>query len=324
MSIRNYFYYDEEKCHFRPVDYPSLERVVNAITLWVLCGVVLSGMGIIILSHFAGTPSEIALKAENRELVAQLKRTQATIIEIDQMVDVLAKQDNEIYRTVLGIEPISDDERRAGVGGNDIYEKFNSLSEESAELLKWTASNIDQLERRVNIQKISFEEIKEYYNSNRQKLSHLPAIRPVKGIIISSYGMRFHPIYKFYRMHKGLDFRAKEGDTVYATGDGVIKYAKNKGTLGLTVAIDHEFGFESRYGHLSALQKGIKAGSKVKRGDVIGYSGRSGVVEGPHLHYEISKDGRSVDPINYLFGDLTPQEYNEFLRIAENNPNSMD
>lgn len=324
MTIRNYFYYDEDKCEFSPVDYPPLERLVNAISLWILCGVVLAGIGIITLSHFAGTPSEIALKAENQELLNQLNRTRSTITDLDLVVDRLAKADNEIYRTVLGIEPISDDERKAGLGGADIYEDYDNLSEEAANLLRWTSTNLEQIERRINIQKISFEEIKNYYNQNKTKLSHLPAIRPVKGIIISSFGMREHPVYNIYRMHKGLDFRAKEGTPVYATGDGTIKYAKNKGTLGLAIAIDHGFGFTSRYGHLSALNKGIRAGSKVERGDIIGFSGRTGVVEGPHLHYEVMKDGRAVDPINYLFGDLTPEEYNEFLRIAENNPRSMD
>lgn len=324
MSIKNYYYLDKQTCELIPVRYNSFERIITTTSLWILCGLVLAGVGIIGLSQFVGTPSEIALKAENKELLYQLNITKNTLSVLDGQLDHLSQRDNEIYRTMLGMDAISEDERRGGTGGADIYQKFDNLSQSSSQILKWTAENLDQIERRVNIQKVSFEEIKAFYNENQVKLSHLPAIRPLKGIITSSFGMRLHPVHKYYRMHKGMDFRARRGTPIYATGDGKIAYSTRKGNLGLAIKIDHGFGFESRYGHLSGFADGIKKGVRVKRGQLIGYSGNTGVTAGPHLHYEIFKNGKVVDPINYLFGDITPEEYNEFLRIGETNPNSMD
>lgn len=293
-------------------------------SLLILCGLVFAGIGITGLSYIAGTPSEIALKAENKELLNQLQKTKTKIELFDRQLNSIAQTDNEIYRTVLGINPIDYDERMAGTGGVDLYAKYDIYKDETASLLKWTEENIASLDRRINIQQLSFEEIKSIYNDNKSKLAHIPATKPVKGVIISGFGMRFHPVHRFNRMHEGLDFRAKIGDPVYATGDGVIKYSANKGTYGNLIIINHSYGYESRYAHLSSFAKGIRAGKKVKRGDLIGYSGDTGVVEGPHLHYEIYQNGKPVDPLNFLFADISPEEYNMFRKIASENPNSMD
>lgn len=324
MAADNYFYYDSDSCNFVPVQYPGFDRLVNTACLWLLCGVVVSGIGIIALSSIAGTPSEIALQAENRELLIELEKTRATISDLDQSLAKLSHADKEIYRAVLGMEQMPEEDRLQGAGGSEMYNLNEDLSIVTGKKMAETFTSLENLQNRINIQKISFEEIKEYYNKNQKKMTHLPAIRPVKGDLISSFGMRLHPVYRFYRMHKGLDFRAKDGEPVYATGNGTVIWSRFRGTLGLLIVVDHGFGFQSRYAHLSKLAPGISGGKKVKRGQLIGYTGRTGVVEGPHLHYEIVKDGKSVDPINYLFADLSPEEYNEFLRISRTNPNSMD
>lgn len=324
MALNNYYYYDEEHCEFVPVEYNGLERVIYTACVWILCGVVLSGMGISILSYSVGTPAEIALKAENQVLINQLKETKSTIKNLDQQVDQLAQVDNEMYRTVLGMEKIPYDERQAGAGGADVYSEFDVYSQETSEILKWTAENLESLERSINIQQLSFKEIKRYYNKNQQKLKHMPAIKPTKGIILSGFGMRYHPILQYRRQHEGLDFRADVGNKIFATGDGVVKYAGLKGTYGRLIIIDHDYGYESYYAHLSSYAKGIKPGTKVKRGDLIGFSGQSGRVEGPHLHYEVHKNDKPVDPLNYLFADTTPEEYMMYKDIVENNHKSMD
>lgn len=324
MAIRNYFYYDKDSCDFVPVQYNGLERVIYTASVWILCGVILAGTGISILSASVGTPAEIALKAENKELINQLNKTKESIEDLDQQINLLAQADNEMYRSVLGMDPIPYDERKAGTGGADIYSDFDAFGEETAEILKWTAENLESLQRSINIQKVSFEEIKEYYNKNQEKMKHLPAIKPTQGILLSGFGMRFHPILNYRRMHEGLDFRANVGSEVYSTGDGVVKYAGRKGTYGLLLIIDHGYGFETRYAHLSAFANGIKIGANVERGDVIALSGNSGRTEGPHLHYEVLKDGRPIDPINYLFADTTPDEYMMYKEIAETNQKSLD
>ncbi|MDZ7660640.1 M23 family metallopeptidase [Fodinibius sp.] len=324
MALNNYYYYDEQSCEFVPVEYNSLERIVYTACIWILCGVVLSGIGISILSFSVGTPAEIALKAENQELINQLKQTKTKIKDLDQEVDQLAKADNEMYRSVLGMEKIPYDERQAGAGGADVYSEFDVYSQETAEILKWTAENLESLERSINIQQVSFNEIKSYYNKNREKMKHIPAIKPTEGIILSGYGMRYHPVLGYERQHEGLDFRANVGSEIFATGDGVVKYAGLKGTYGRLLIIDHEYGYESYYAHLSSFAKGIKPGTKVKRGDLIGFTGESGMVEGPHLHYEVRRSSNPVDPLKFLFADTTPEEYMMYKEIVENNHRSMD
>lgn len=324
MSLQNYFFYDEQNCEFVPLEYNTLERIVYNACVWILCGVIISGLAVSLLSRSVGTPAEIALKAENRELINQLRQTRSTIQELDSEVDQLARMDNEMYRSVLGMEPIPYDEREAGTGGADVYSEFDVYSQETSDILKWTAQNLESLERSINIQKTSFSQIKKYYNENQEKMRHLPAIKPTDGILISGYGMRLHPVLNYRRMHEGLDLRASVGDEVYATGNGVISFASTEGTYGRLLKIDHGYGFETRYAHLSSFASGIRPGTRVERGQLIGFSGQTGQVEGPHLHYEILRDGQPVDPLQYLFGNITPEEYAMYRDIAASNETSMD
>jgi murein DD-endopeptidase MepM/ murein hydrolase activator NlpD len=313
----NYYYFDKNACEFKKVEYNPTDRVIHTISLWLLTGLVISGIIITSLSTVVGTPAEIALKAENRELLTQMRNSRDAISKLNLQIESIAERDNEIYRSVLGMKPIAYDERLAGAGGADIYNRFDSYSNEASELLKWSAANLETLERRVGIQRLSLDEIKSIYNNNQQRLSHLPVMRPVDGMILSNYGMRMHPVLKMRLMHEGMDFRANIGTPVFATGNGTIRFAGNRGTLGLLIEIDHSHGYITRYAHLSKLEAGIRSGTKVNRGDLIGYSGNSGRVSGPHLHYEILKNGRSVDPIQYLFTDITPQEYLLYKRMSE-------
>lgn len=324
MSLKKHYYYDEEKCEFIPVKQNRFDLVVYTACLWILNGVVLAAIGLTLLSNYIGTPAELALKSENETLVEEMEKTRETISLLESQMESIAEMDNEMYRSVLGLDPIAAEERMAGIGGTDPYSEFDVYSENTSNILRWTASQIDNLERRINIQKISFDEIKEYYNKNREMLRHLPAIKPTKGIILSGYGMRVHPVLKYKRMHHGVDFRADVGTPVYATGDATIRTAGRRGSYGLMVVLDHGNGYETRYAHLSGFADGIRSGSTVQRGDQIGYSGNTGMTQGPHLHYEVRVNGSAVDPVNYLIADTTPEEYLMYQDIARSNPMSMD
>lgn len=324
MAQNDYYYYDQEHCDFVQVQYDPVERIAHTTSVWILCGVVLAGVGISILSASVGTPAEIALKAENKELITHLEDTQDRMENLDSQVNQLAEHDNEMYRSVLGLDPISYDERKAGTGGADVYSDFDSYSKKTADILKSTAQNLESLERSVSIQESSFEEIKSYYNENQEKMKNMPATKPTKGVVLSGFGMRNHPMLGYRRMHEGIDFRADVGDEVYATGDGVVKTARLKGTYGRLVEIDHGHGYTTRYAHLSSFADDIQPGTEIKRGDLIAYSGNSGRSEGPHLHYEILKDGEPQDPINFLFADTSPDEFKMYKEIAENSEKSLD
>lgn len=324
MSTNNHYVYDEDQCIFVPVNYGKKERYLHTFSIWLITSVVFACVGLAALSKNIGTPAELALKAENRVLTNQLELTKTTIISLEDQVQGIAEMDTEMYRSVLGMNPIPEEKRQPGIGGADIYSEFDLYSEDTAEILKWTASRLDNLERRVNVQQMSFDEIHEFYNNNQERLRHVPAIRPLNGILLSGFGMRIHPVFKYQRMHEGVDFRADIGTDLFATGDGVVKYASRRGNYGNLLVIDHGYGIETRYAHLSGFADGVRVGTKVARGEIVAYSGNTGLTNGPHLHYEVHVDGQPVDPLNYLFADVTPEEYLMYQEIARNNPTSMD
>jgi murein DD-endopeptidase MepM/ murein hydrolase activator NlpD len=276
----------------------------------------------IILSNFVGTPSELALSTENKILLERLEETKQSLTSLEQQLQELSQRDAEIYRSILGLDKEMDEEALLGVGGSNLYENYEIYSENAFEILSWTSQKIDELERQVNVQDLSLEEIKAQYNENRVALKNIPAIKPGSGILLSGFGMRRHPVLGYVRPHDGLDFRADIGSDVYATGDGEVIFAKRYGTFGRTLIIDHGFGYKTLYAHLSVYEDDIKVGAKVKRGQVIAKSGNTGLTEGPHLHYEVHFNDKPVDPLLYLFADISPEEYLLFKQIAESNNKS--
>ncbi len=306
---RNHYYYDEERCEFVPVNYHTRNKLINSFAFWLINGTVMAIVSLSILTNFVGSPAEIALKDENRVLVEQLSKTTSSITMLEEELQKIAELDNEMYRTVLGMDPISQDVRSPGTGGSNSYSHFDHYNKETSELLRSTASRIDQLERRIGIQKISFDEIKAFYNANQVRLRNMPAIKPVNGIIVSGFGMRPHPILRYNRMHEGVDFRAEINTEVFATGDGTVIHAGRSGAFGNLLEIDHGFGIITRYAHLSSFASGVRVGAKVTRGDIVAYSGNTGRSAGPHLHYEVLVDGTPQDPINFMIADISPEEY---------------
>lgn len=316
MPKNNHYFYDPERCEFVPLKYDIKKKLIHSLSFWLINGFVLASIALAGLTKTVGTPAEIALKDENKVLVEHLKHTEKSLTEIEQQLQVISKTDNEMYRSITGLDPISEDLRMAGTGGADVYSNFDYYTEETSEILRSTASKIDQLERKINVQVLSFEEIKSSYNSNQDRLKSLPAIKPVNGIILSGFGMRIHPILHYKRMHEGVDFRADINTEVYSTGDGVVKFAGRKGTYGYLLEIDHGFGMITRYAHLSSFAEDIKPGKRIQRGDLVAYTGNTGLSEGPHLHYEVLVDDKNVNPMNYLIADISPEEYLMFRNSA--------
>lgn len=318
------YHYDEATCSFVPFEYNRRELFLHSSSLWILNVMILAGALLSLMSTQYGTPGELALKAENEVLLEQLEATRNRIENIEIRIDEIAKADNEMYRSILGLNTISLEERNAGTGGSRMYEEFDALSAETGDLLRMTHTMLDNLNRRVSIQQLSFDELKSFYNNNSERMRHIPAIKPVDNILISAYGMRLHPVLGYRRMHDGVDFRSEVGAPVYATGAGTISTASMSGTYGRLIAIDHDYGYETRYAHLSRFADGIRRGTKVNRGDLIGYTGRSGMVNGPHLHYEVWVNGEPVDPLMYLFANTTPEEYRMYQDLAATEHVSMD
>ena len=182
-----------------------------------------------------------------------------------------------------------------------------------------TAKKLDDISRKMYVQSKSYDEVFNLAKNKEKMVACLPAIVPLRngiGRIISGYGFRIHPIYKNLRMHTGIDFTAPKGTPVYATADGIVVSPDREGGsgYGITVVLDHSYGYQTLYGHMS--RTAVRIGQKITRGMVIGYVGSTGLSVAPHLHYEVIKNGKKINPVNFFFNDLSPEEYQKVLEIA--------
>lgn len=301
---------------------------------WAIIAKVLGFLSLASIVFFAGvsmsyklvsSPNEKKLQEEIRDYELQLKLLDEKTQRITTYLDELVIQDDSVYREIFGADPIPRDIRNAGVGGTDKYKALASFR--NGEKLKELHQRLDKLQNQMNVQKGSYAELLEMAKKKQKMLASIPAIQPVanKNLrrVASGFGYRIDPIYRTRKMHKGIDFSAPKGTDVYATGDGVVtKVKRMRWGYGTHIEINHGYGYTTLYGHLSATK--VRVGEKVKRGQLIGLVGSTGKSTAPHLHYEVSKNGRQVNPIGYFYNDLTAEQYEEVLRLSSNPNQSFD
>lgn len=271
-----------------------------------------------------GTPSENALRIENSELEAQYDVLSSQLDEALNVLEDLQQRDDNLYRVILQTDPISPYIRKAGNRNIHRYDHLENMA--NADMIIETSQKIDYLKRQLYIQSQSYDEVIDLCKQNDQRLQCIPAIQPVANkdlkYTASGYGRRIDPIYKTVKFHYGMDFSANTGTPVYATGDGTVTSSGWESGYGITIEIEHGFGYQTRYAHLSKAM--VRRGTKVKRGEVIGLVGSTGKSTGPHLHYEVVNKGRKVNPVNYYFMDLTAEEYDQMIQIAANHGKVYD
>ena len=273
-------------------------------------------------------PKTAFLKAERARWDARMDLMNTKLDRCEESIEALRVRDDDIYRSIFGMNEIPAGVRNAGIGGVDRYSFLDGL--ESDDRLKNTALRIDRLTRKVYVQSKSFDEVAAVSKTAGDMASCIPAIPPIvpdpsRYKMSSPFGYRTDPFTGASRMHTGLDFAMKIGNPVYATGDGVVETVKFEFFgFGNSITIKHGFGYETIYAHLNSVK--VIEGMKVKRGDCIGESGKSGRSSGPHLHYEVVYKGRKVNPANYLGMSMSVQEYSDMLRMRESEsgmPSSM-
>jgi murein DD-endopeptidase MepM/ murein hydrolase activator NlpD len=224
----------------------------------------------------------------------------------------------------VGKSPIPWSIREAGIGGHD--PSMNLSNAIYPEHVIRTATRIKQLETHLKVQENSYHEVMREAYRNKIKLNHIPAIMPIynEDLLLtgSGFGMRLHPILKIWRPHEGIDFFAYTGTDVFATADGIVSNVRVSETFGKVIEINHGYGFTTLYAHLNKFL--VREGQRVKRGQIIGEVGNTGLSSGQHLHYEVHVKGQEVDPVNYFFKDLTPSEYKKVAAIAQAYEMSMD
>ncbi len=242
-----------------------------------------------------------SLKEENKELRYNLGNMMVKFQTLNNSLDSLSKINNDL-RIAANLSPISRDENMLGIGGGSFDNSVDFLNNPTEEKLKQVLSLVDNVTRKVAFEKEQYVEISAKLKENKKLFAAIPAIRPCLGRVTDGFGMRMHPILHILRMHEGIDFEAEVGTPVYATGNGVIKFVGHRGGYGLAVEINHGFGYETVYAHLSKAE--VKEGQRVKRGQEIAKTGDTGLSTGPHLHYEVRHNGIALNPDQFFFGDL--------------------
>ncbi len=275
--------------------------------------------------QFIDSPKEKLLKQENSQLKAQYEFLNKRMEQVTKVLEDVQRRDDEIYRIIFETEPIPKEIREAGFGGVNRYKKLEGFR--NSELIIESATNLDRITKQLYIQSKSFDEVYELAVNKEKMLASIPAIQPVSNKelkrMASGYGMRMHPIYKYRKMHTGMDFSAIQGTEIYATGEGTVESVKrSRRGYGNHIVIDHGYGYKTLYAHLKEFN--VRRGQKVNRGQVIGYVGNTGTSVAPHLHYEVIKDGVKVNPVNYYFNDLTPEEYEQMIEFASQPTQSFD
>ena len=256
------------------------------------------------------------LDAENRILKTQLKELSTKFEAVQHGIEKLADRGNEL-RLLVDIPKIDEETQAAAIGGSQPVPEVGFVSVETAEILSNAGKLLDQLSREVKMQQASYEDIRKQYDHNQVFFAHLPAIKPMEGYYsLNGFGMRVHPVLKVYRMHEGIDIISDVGTNVYATADGVVRFSgRTEGGYGTVVDIDHGYGYGTLYAHLSRTL--VHPGESVKRGELIAKSGRSGLVSGPHLHYEVRKNGRKQNPVDFFFDNVDAAHYRSQLAAAQ-------
>jgi murein DD-endopeptidase MepM/ murein hydrolase activator NlpD len=318
------YYYDTKTLSYKRIKISRVNKIKNL--LYFLTGSAFTGLVmVIIFFQFFDSPKEKILNREIKQLSTQYEVVENKLKQVEVVLDDIQQRDDNIYRVIFEADPIPKSIRKAGYGGVNRYKDLTGYN--NAELVITTANKVDQITKQLYIQSKSFDEIMELAKNKADMLASIPAIQPVSNKdlsrMASGYGYRIHPIYKTRKLHTGMDFSAKTGTPIYATGDGkIIKVKRSRRGHGNHVMIDHGYGYKTLYAHMSKYT--VRKGQKVKRGDIIGYVGDTGMSTAPHLHYEVHKDGKKINPVNFYYNDLTSDQYEKMLEISSQNNQSFD
>ena len=318
------YYYDTKTLSYKRIKLSKIEKT-KRLSYFIFSSTLIGLIMIVTFFQFFDSPKEKRLINEINHLVNQYEVLDNKMSKIEVVLDDIQKRDDNIYRTIFEADPIPTSIRKQGFGGINRYKELEGFS--NSKIIIETSSKIDQLTKQLYLQSKSFDEIIDLTKDKLSMLASIPAIQPVSNKnlkrMASGYGYRIHPIYKTRKLHTGMDFSAKIGTEIYATGNGKIsKVRRSKKGYGNYVEINHEYGYKTLYAHMS--KSIVKKGQKVKRGEVIGYVGNTGTSVAPHLHYEVHKNGKKIDPVNFYYNDLSTEEYSKMLEISSQNNQSFD
>ncbi|MCF8230417.1 MAG: M23 family metallopeptidase [Bacteroidales bacterium] len=316
--------YNPKSLRYEEIRIGLRQRLLRGL-FFVASVAVFSLVVVLIAWSFFDSPKERMLKREVENMKLQYEIFNDRLAEMSEVMEDLQEKDDNIYRVIFEAEPVLPSVRKAGFGGADRYARLDGY--QNSDVIIETAKTLDKLTSQVAVQSESFDEVFRMAKNKAEMLASIPAIQPVSNKdlrrLSSYYGYRIDPFYKVTKFHPGLDFSAPTGTEIYATGDGVVSRVRfSKRGYGNTVMIDHGYGFETLYAHISEFE--VKKGEKVKRGQLIARVGNTGKSTAPHLHYEIHKNNKTVNPIYYFFNDLTPEQFEKMLELSTIPTQTMD
>ena len=310
--------------NFEKISYGIRDYTLSALR-YLFAGLVIGAIGVVLYASFFKDPETARLSREVKFLKGQIAELNDQIDTLELFVTDLQEKDDNVYRSIFGAEPYPEHLRKGGVGGSDRYRDLRGFV--NSEDIIETQKRINRLQRALVSQSKSFEEVYELAKSKDTMLKCIPAIQPVSNKelkrMASGFGYRTDPIYKTTKFHAGMDFAASVGTEIYATGDGVVLRADADASgYGNHVRINHGYGYMTLYGHMSKIN--VRPGQRVKRGDVIGYVGNTGKSVGPHLHYEVHKNGQTLNPVNFYYNDLSPEDYARMIEMSATENQAFD
>jgi hypothetical protein len=318
------FYYNTKSLKYEKVHIKLWDRLKRVLSV-LASGLVFATIIVYIAYTYFDSPKEKQLKREIEQLNYQYEVMTGKLIQMDKVLADLQDRDDNIYRVVFEAEPIPSNIRKAGFGGVDRYKELEGY--DNSKLIIETTKKLDQISKQLYIQSKSFDDVIKMVKNKAVLLASIPAIMPISNKNLrhqpSGFGWRTHPIYKTSEFHPGMDFAAPTGTPIYATGDGIIERADATAQgYGNHVVINHGYGYETLYGHMSRIA--CRVGQKIKRGQLIGYVGSTGLSTAPHVHYEVMKNGGKLNPVNFYYNDLSPEEYKTMIELSSKSQPAFD
>ena len=318
------YYYDSEKLAYRKIT-PKKRKKFGFAALFIVASALFGFLSFVVLLNvpYFKTPNDRVQQREIENLRLNYSILNKKLEQLQVVADQMADRDNNLYRTYFNTTPITEEERKSGYKNNYVaLQGYNN-----SELVIRTTKKVDVLSKELAIQSKSLDAILKLAEAKQDFLASIPAIQPVQNEklrhVASGFGYRTDPFTKARKMHEGMDFTAKTGTPIFASGDGIVARADNSASgFGNHIVIRHGYGYESLYAHLSKYK--CRAGQRVKRGDIIGYVGSTGRSEAPHLHYEVHKNGKVVNPLNFYYGSISAVEYVAISNAANQDNQSLD
>jgi murein DD-endopeptidase MepM/ murein hydrolase activator NlpD len=296
-------------------------RVFGFLSASIVAGIIL----MLVAYNYIDSPKERILKREIDSYRLQTELLNKKMSEMEKSLGELEDKDANIYRAIFEAEPMQLDSGKIKPVDVEKYQKLMGYNDRA--IITDLHKRMEVIIAKVNMQNESFKELSSLASRKKEFLACIPAIQPVanKNLrkMASGFGYRIHPLYKTYKMHSGIDFTAPTGTPIYATGNGrVMNVEAGHRGYGNVIVINHGFGYQTLYGHMYRMK--ARPGQLVKRGELIGYVGSTGLSSGSHLHYEVIRNGKKINPINYFFNDLTEAEYQNMRELAQRPTQSFD